>query len=307
MSNKHPLIVIDRVSGQPIEEKVWGDSVLRLLYGESLTSRSFGRFLLHSLFRWPVLSWAVGTYYNSAHSCRLIEPFCQRFQIDTSEQLLPLDQFTSFNDFFIRCLRPERRKQEIDPDVITIPADGRYSIIPILDPATPVPAKTNYLCLEKLLGCATLASRYYGGIAVICRLCPADCHRFYFPIQGKARATTWIHGPLFSVNPIATDRYPWIFWTNRRAVTLIDTEKAGVVAYLEIGATNCGSIVQEFIADSWVRKGQEKGYFRLGGSAIILLFEANQVKIADDLLNLSSSGHEVLCRIGQPLATIITE
>ena len=306
MTNRKPLIVIDRVTQLPIEEEVWGDWGLRLLYGESIASKTIGRFLLHTLFRWPALSWAVGKYYDTSYSRRLIEPFCARFHVDTSEQILPLDKFTSFNDFFTRRLRPECREQDLDPRIITVPADGRYSVIPILDPSQTIPVKTQYLCLDELLGCKSLAARFYGGTGIICRLCPSDYHRFYFPMSGKASDTNWIHGSLFSVNPIATSRFPWIFWTNRRAITLIETEQAATIAYIEVGATNCGSIVQNFIPNSWVRKGQEKGFFRLGGSAAILLFEPAQVKIADDLAELSASGCEVLCHIGQPLATIVS-
>jgi phosphatidylserine decarboxylase len=306
MTNHHTITVIDRVSAQPIEEDVWGDWGLRLLYGGGIASRTLGRFLLHTLFRWPLLSWAVGKYYDTSLSRRLIAPFCKRYHIDTSEQMLSLDQFTSFNDFFTRRLRPECRRQDPDPQSITIPADGRYTIIPVLDPVQPIPVKTQYLCLDELLGCTTLAARFYGGTAVICRLCPADYHRFYFPTSGIASETSWIPGSLFSVNPIATSRFPWIFWANRRALTLIETEHAGTVAYIEIGATNCGSIIQDFIPNSWVKKGQEKGFFRLGGSAIILLFEPAEVTIAEDLATLSASGHEVLCRIGQPLARILS-
>ena len=304
---QHPLIVIDRVSQQPMEEEVWGDWGLRLLYGESIASKTVGRFLLHTLFRWPVMSWAVGKYYDTKKCRQLIVPFCKRFHIRTSEHILPLDQFTSFNDFFTRRLRPECRKQDADPSIITIPADGRYTIIPVLNPCQELSVKSQSLCLDKLLGCKSLAARFYGGTAVICRLCPADYHRFNFPISGKACGTSWIHGSLFSVNPVATSQFPWIFWTNRRAVTLIETEDAATIAYIEVGATNCGSIVQDFIPNSWVKKGQEKGFFRLGGSAIILLFEPNQVTISEDLITLAQSGHEVLCKIGQPLARISTK
>lgn len=301
MTASTPLIVIDRLSQQPIEEEVWGDWGLQLLYGPTLTSRTVGRLLLHTLFRWPLLSWAVGKYYDTRHSRRLIAPFCRRFHIDLSEQLLPLDQFISFNDFFTRRLRPGCRPHDPTPSAITIPADGRYSIITALGAEQKIPVKNQSLDLDRLLGSKKQAARFYGGTAVIGRLCPADNHRFYFPASGKAGRTSWIHGSLFSVNPIATSQFPWIFWTNRRAVTYLETQQASTIAYIEVGATNCGTIVQDFIPDSWVKKGQEKGFFRLGGSAIILLFEPGQIAIADDLLALSSGGHEILCRIGQLL------
>jgi len=140
---------------------------------------------------------------------------------------------------------------------------------------------------------------------VIARLCPTDCHRFYFCVDGQPSKTTWIPGSLFSVNPIATKKRPQIWWTNRRAVTLIKTEKAGTIAYVEVGATNCGSITQNFVPGSWIRKGDEKGFFRIGGSAIILFFEQNRINLSDDLVELSATNKEIYCQIGQPLGTIL--
>lgn len=302
MSKNVPLVVVDRVSKKPFEETVWGDRWLRFLYGDTILSKSFGRLLLHLLVRWPLFSWIIGKYYTTARSRRLIAPFCERFSINTKEQTLPLDAYNSFNDFFTRRLRPECRPQDPSPSVVTIPADGRYTFIPTLDEVTSVCVKGQFLSLPKLLGCSALATRFYGGVGVICRLCPADYHRFFFPVEGRVGRTAWIHGPLFSVSPMATTSFPWIFWTNRRMLTPVDIAGGSMMAYIEVGATNCGSIIQEFVQNSWVKKGQEKGFFQLGGSAIILLFEPGVVHIEPDLLTLAESGHEVFCQIGQPLA-----
>jgi phosphatidylserine decarboxylase len=220
------------------------------------------------------------------------------------ESQLEIEEFTSFNDFFTRRLRPEYRPQDLSPHTITAPADGRYTLLENLGSTRSIHVKGEALSLSQLLNSSHLAARFYGGSGVICRLCPADCHRFYFPVSGHATEATWINGSLFSVNPIATQTFPWIFWRNRRVVTLLETAGFGSIAYVEIGATNCGSISQTFVQNSWVRKGEEKGFFKLGGSAIILLFEPGQLRFADDLLELSKSGLEILCRIGQPLAHV---
>jgi phosphatidylserine decarboxylase len=220
------------------------------------------------------------------------------------ESQLRLEEFTSFNDFFTRRLRPECRPQAIGDDVVTIPADGRYRVIQDIDNSDLFSVKGKKYSLAALLGCHEMAALFHGGTAVFGRLCPADCHRFYFPMSGKVHTTSLIHGSLFSVSPLAFSGRPWILWNNRRAVTLLETEHAGAVAILEIGATNCGSIVQTYPQNSWVRKGQEKGYFRIGGSAVILLFEPGRIAIEQDLLELSASGYEVLCRTGQLLATV---
>jgi len=306
MIEKKPVTVIDRTTKTLFQEKVWGQWWLHFLYGDSLLSKLLGTHLLHGLFRWPLLSWAIGKYYDSTISRRHIAPFCRHFDINMTECALPTEAFHSFNDFFTRHLRPEVRPQDRSDETITIPADARYTVIRSVGAKEPFFIKEEPLCLEKLLGSNTLAARFLGGSAVIARLCPTDCHRFYFPLDGKPSTTVWLPGSLFSVSPIATTSKPWIWWTNRRAVTLIETEKAGTVAYIEVGATNCGSIIQNFVPNSWVRKGDEKGFFRIGGSAIILLFEPNRMQFSEDLLELSSQGDEVYCQIGQPLGTILS-
>ncbi len=45
-------------------------------------------------------------------------------------------------------------------------------------------------------------------------------------------------------------------------------------------------------------RGQEKGYFRFGGSTIVLLFEADRVVFDDDLLADSATGLEVQVQVG---------
>ncbi len=296
--------VIDRTTRKTVQEDVWGEWLLLLLYGNTLAAKTVGRTLLHAICRWPLFSWLAGKYYDTKRSRKGIAPFIERFHIDMEESQLPSDQFSSFNDFFTRRLKPQARPQDPDPKTITIPADGRYTIIQQIGSSQTFQVKGETFSLEKLLECQSLAARFLGGTAVICRLCPADCHRFLFPCDAKVSQTSWIHGSLFSVNPIATQTRPWIWWSNRRAITLLHSETTGHIAYIEVGATNCGTIVQNFVPHSWVKKGQEKGYFRLGGSAILLLFEPGHVTISEDLLTLSAQGHEILCHMGQPLARV---
>ena len=297
-----PLQVIDRTTKKIIQEDVWGAYSLRLLYGTSFVSKTIGRALLHAFVRWPLFSWTVGKYYDSRWSRHLIQPFCNRFHINMEESQLAVDECTSFNDFFTRRLRPECRPQAGDTTIVTAPADGRYTLLENLGSSSQICVKGESLSLAKLLGSSKRAAHFYGGSGIVCRLCPADCHRFYFPVAGIASDPIWINGPLFSVNPIATKAFPWIFWKNRRVITFLKTEHFGSVAYLEIGATNCGSITQTYVPNNWVRKGDEKGFFKLGGSAIILLFEPGEIEFEKDLLELKKSGLEILCHIGQPLA-----
>ena len=60
-----------------------------------------------------------------------IAPFVKTFDVDTAEFLLPISQFQSFNDFFIRRLKSEARPIASGTSVAVMPADGRYYFIKI--------------------------------------------------------------------------------------------------------------------------------------------------------------------------------
>ena len=47
----------------------------------------------------------------------------------------------------------------------------------------------------------------------------------------------------------------------------------------------------------------EKGYFKFGGSTIVLIFEPGRIRFSEDLVANSDAGRETLIKVGQPLAT----
>ena len=53
----------------------------------------------------------------------------------------------------------------------------------------------------------------------------------------------------------------YIFIKNERRVSILETESFGKLAYIEVGATCVGKIVQSFSEDNPFKKGDEKGYF----------------------------------------------
>ena len=55
-----------------------------------------------------------------------------------------------------------------------------------------------------------------------------------------------------------------ILQENKRIVTLIESPQFGSVAFIEIGATNVGSIVQTYKSKPRTLKGMKKGTFPLG-------------------------------------------
>jgi phosphatidylserine decarboxylase len=59
-----------------------------------------------------------------------------------------------------------------------------------------------------------------------------------------------------------------------------------------------GSIVQTHTGNV-VKKGEEKGYFKFGGSTVVLLFEKNKIRIDEDLLINTTKGYETAIREGE--------
>src|SRR5205807_2241270 len=109
------------------KEEIYYEGILRFFYGDSRSSRIFGRWFLELFFKWPIVSWFFGTLQKSRTSARRILPFIRKYKVDTSDFEVPPGGFTSFNDFFIRKLKPGARPITLDKNVACIPADGRYA------------------------------------------------------------------------------------------------------------------------------------------------------------------------------------
>ena len=111
-----------------------------------------------------------------------------------------------------------------------------------------------------------------------------------------------IPGEYHSVNPIALLRRPDVYADNERQI-LKCRAKFGDFWLVDVGAFGVGTIVQTFRGDSHA-KGDEKGYFKFGGSTVILVAKAGAIRFDDDLVKNSADGLEtrVLCgeRIGTP-------
>jgi phosphatidylserine decarboxylase len=288
-----PLYYIDRATSERRQEEIYGEWGLALMY-----THFFGRPLRWIFSEWRWLSKFYGWLMKRPHSAKKVAPFIAQYGVDNSE--FEKQTFSSFNDFFVRKLKPEARP--VADTAAVCPADGRYRLYPNIREADGFIVKGHKFSLTTLLRDERLARQFEGGAMAIVRLCPTDYHRFHFPVEGVTSEAQLIDGPLASVNPSALQHDIHILARNKRTITRITTEAVGTVLIIEVGATNVGSIVQTYQADTLVKKGQEKGYFEFGGSAIILLFEPNRIAFAPDLIALSSDDLEVLCQMGQKLS-----
>jgi phosphatidylserine decarboxylase len=290
------IYYIERKTGQKCKELVYGYKILLLLYGDGFFRNLISRILLPIFSLIPLSSRLYGLLQKLPQSARKIKPFIEKYQIDASE--FETMEFRSFNDFFIRRLKKEKRPVVEGKARLAMPADGRYLVYPRIDRFV---VKEKEFSLGTFLQNQLLAQQYSEGSMAIVRLCPVDYHRFHFPCDGTASKAQLINGPLYSVNPIALRKRISILCENKRVITELNSEGFGKVQYVEVGATSVGSIHQTYQPDTHVKKGDEKGYFEFGGSCIVLLFEKNRVVFDKDLVENSAKGLETRANFGQSL------
>lgn len=292
-----PIQFYNRLSREVETEAVYGEGPLRFIYENPL-----GQIALQVLVKRALFSDWYGRQMDSPQSAARIRPFIEKFGVDEGEFAEPASTYQTFNDFFYRKLKPAARPIAADPAAVTFPADGRHFVIPDVSQCRDFFVKGVRFDLPALLDDASLAARYERGSVLISRLCPTDYHRFHFPCGGTADTPRLIHGPLYSVSPIAFLKRPSIFWENKRYLTRLATGLFGEVLLLEVGATCVGSVVHTSSPDTPVLKGDEKGYFRFGGSCFITVFEPGRVHFCRDLLENSARNREVYARMGDVVA-----
>ncbi|KAK0668965.1 phosphatidylserine decarboxylase-domain-containing protein [Cercophora samala] len=301
-ANSANILVQDRITGQINEEKmsVYVRLGIRLLY-KGLKSNNMEKKRIRKLLK--SLSIKQGKKYDDPASKAEIPKFIAFHGLDLSEVLLPLDQFKNFNEFFYRALKPDARPVSApnNPRIVVSPADCRSVVFNRVDIATNVWIKGREFSVRRLLGDAYPedAPRYEAGGALgIFRLAPQDYHRFHIPVDGIMREPKTIQGEYYTVNPMAIRSALDVYGENVRIVVPIDSPQFGRVMVICIGAMMVGSTVITKKEGDEVKRGDELGYFKFGGSTLVVLFESGRMVFDDDLVDNSNTALETLVRVG---------
>lgn len=289
------ILLWNRQAGREETEKVFGDVLVRLLYGTG-----HGRWMADNLLTRRWFSRVVGAYQSSRLSRARIAAFVREFGVPMHEY--EAGPFRSFNEFFTRRFRDGARVFAAAPDVMPAFAEGRYLAWPRIESRQTFPVKGEHLGAAAILGDAGRAAPFDGGPVVIARLCPVDYHRFHFPDDGSVVAQYRVAGRLHSVNPLALRERGDVFATNERQVAILDTVHFGPLAYVEVGALCVGRIVQTHAGRDF-RRGEEKGMFLFGASTVIVFGQAGRWSPDPDLLEQTARGRECLVRLGERIAS----
>ena len=231
----------------------------------------------------------------------VIETFISIYHIDMKEALKENpEDYKTFNEFFIRELKPGLRPLPRGINAIAAPVDGTIAEYGYITYGRLIAAKGQDYSLRTLLGGdEQVSAPFEDGNFETIYLAPSNYHRIHMPMAGTLRKIIYIPGKYYSVNPDYVERIEGLFAKNERAVAIFDTA-AGPMALVFVGATIVGSIgitgigiispnkerkikVTEFPAETapTYAKGEEIGYFKLG-STVITIFGKKSVTLSPE-------------------------
>ncbi|MTB53701.1 phosphatidylserine decarboxylase [Lewinella sp. W8] len=285
---------VDRATGQLLTESPPAEGLLKFLYGTSV-----GRGVVLPLARRKFLTELYGRRMDKPASVKRIPGFVESLGIDLSEAEKSLEEFTSFNDFFYRKLKPGVRP--IGEGFVS-PGDGRLLTFDNASGVNEFYVKGRAFTLPDFLADKALAERFHDAVMLILRLAPNDYHRYHFPCAGTPAASQVINGGYLSVSPHAlVHDFAKVFVENQREYTLLEDTDYGRVLLAPVGAAMVGSIISTYAPGEHCQKGDEMGYFAFGGSSIVVLADRERLTIDADLLENTRRGYETFVRMGESI------
>lgn len=247
---------------------------------------------------------------------RIIHRFIRKYQVNMAEAIEENpENYRSFNDFFIRQLKPEIRP--LADTTVVSPVDGIISELGRIHRGSLIQAKGISYHLNQLLKDESMSQTFSQGCFITLYLSPKDYHRVHMPMDGEYIKSIYVPGSLFSVQPLTVRKIPRLFARNERLIVFFDTP-VGPMAMILVGATGVGAIhsywhgrlkrnhqlsqvpAAALNSDTIHRqKGAEMGYFELGSTVILLFADGNTIKWLPHL----KAGDPVL--FGGPLGEIV--
>ncbi len=290
---------VDRASGSVLTETLFGDRVVRFLYGRT---RERAPALFRALTGRAANDLLGLLHFDSPFAARLLgnRRFLRGQGANLGECLDDPATFTTPRRLFERKIRYwQCRPMAEERGLVASPADSRVLVGSLAAGAT-LPLKGKFFEPAELLGERRPWTEAFGeGEAAIFRLTPDKYHWNHVPAAGRVLEVYEVPGTFHSCHPRATVELATPLSKNRRTVTVIDTdvpggEGVGRVAMVEVVALMIGAVVQAYSEERYERpqavepglfllKGRPKSLYRPGSSTTVLLFEPGRVAFAADL------------------------
>ena len=162
-----------------------------------------------------------------------------------------------------------------------------------------IKVKQSMYTIEDLIQDKLDLDQFKNGNCLVFRLSMDNYHRYCYVDDGKIESTKRIKGKLHTVSSISNKHK--VYSQNTRVCSYINTENFGKIICIEVGALTVGKINNRDEINC--KKGEEKGYFELGGSTIIILTN-DKVKIDNDILEYSNQGIETKVKYGERIGKV---
>ena len=190
--------------------------------------------------------------------------------------------YTSWDNFFTRQLHPNARP-------IAYPDDNKVIVNPC--EAAPFRVESNITKHDKfwikgtpynikfMLANDPLADKFVGGTVYQGYLHYTSYHRWHSPVDGKVIKAFVKDGAYFSLPHVnlttPLDSQGYLANVNTRAVIFIEADNPyiGLMCFLAVGIAEASSCEITATEGQKVRKGQEMGMFRFGGSTFCFVFQ----------------------------------
>lgn len=298
MNGKFSIKYFNRVEEVLKTEPVFADRFLYWLYN----ARS-GSFVNEKILRHKVISKLYGWYHKHGLSRTKIKPFAQKMDVSLEELKCSIEDFMTFNDFFTRTIDFSKRPINRSPNICIAPVDGKILAYQSVDPDMTFRIKRSVFNLRSFLRDDTLVEIFNRGSMVVSRLSLRDYHHFHFPDSGIPGEAISIEGKYYASGPYALRTLIPFYSENYRMLTLFDSEHFGQIGMIEIGAFTVGSIRQRYRPGIEVGKGGRKGFFEVGGSTVVLLFEKGRIEIDRDLCINTRNDIETYVLLGDSIGS----
>ena len=278
--------IYNRKTKKYVVEEQYGQNILNFLYNKKI-----GRILLKIVIN-PLFSKIYGSYKKSRLSKKEINKFIEKYNINISKY--KEKEYKSFNDFFTRKLKTTTSKF-IDKDFIS-PAESRLLVYKITEDLEVNIKGTNYRIKDLIK--EELDNSYKNGNVLVFRLSMENYHRYCFIDNGTLIKQKKLKGKLHTVSSISKDYK--IYKENKRVINFLKLDNLDEVIVIEVGALLVGDIINYDIKS--FKKGDEKGYFNIGGSTIVVITK-DKIIIDKDILKNSKENIETFVnykeRIGE--------
>ncbi len=295
---KHQFV--DRKTRQVSTEALYGDPSIQFLYStvrerspwlfKRLTSARMSALLSYINY-YTLLSRKMKDHFNLQSILGILADEC----LDPPEKLDTLQKIFERKIRYWQC-----RPTPHDPQAIVAPADSRMLIGSFAETSN-LYIKGKFFDYEEILGAGkkTWLSAFSEGDFAVFRLTPEKYHYNHTPVAGKVIDFYPISGDYHACNPNAVISVVTPYSKNKRVVTIIDTDvpggtQAGLVAMIEVVALMIGDIVQCYSEKAYdhplpvgtglfLSRGLPKSLFRPGSSTVVLIFQKNRIRFADDI------------------------